>query len=100
MLTHMYSQSLDSSIVMNMTDRSTRSSGKILFKLPMPRSKFLNSFVYSGASAWNNLTLEEQMVPDLDQFKRNQKKKTLELEKSLYDTENWIGVNLSVSFDS
>lgn len=90
-LTHMDMKSLDLPVPPPIpldTSRSlTHSSGKILFTLPRPRSnKFLNSFAYKGAVAWNNLLLEEQMVPDLDQFKRAQKRKLLEIAALQYDT--------------
>lgn len=86
-LIHMYKRSLDMPYPVPQNDDGiqTRSSNKILFNLPTPKSdRFLKSFAYKGVVDWNSLSSEEQLVGDTDQFKNQQKKQMLLVEQALY----------------
>lgn len=46
----------------------------------------MKSFVYKGATDWNRVTSEEQLVRDIDVFKRTQKNQMLISERAIYGT--------------
>lgn len=87
LLVHMYKKTLtrDDSLFHVEHGIATRSSEKIMFRIPRPRVEiFRKSFVYQGMLHWNNLSSEEQLIPDVDHFKIAMKRKFLEMERASY----------------
>lgn len=68
----MYKRTRDpGSIPDNTHTIATRANSKLNFKLPFPTSnKYSKSHIYQGQVMWNNLTHEDQLIPDISWFKR------------------------------
>ena len=57
----------------------TRAHDKILVLCPRPRTeRFKNSFVYTTAKCWNELSLDEQRASSCNSFKLKTKKREFE----------------------
>lgn len=86
LMIYMYKLTLDPDFCPNPGHSfNTRTSAKLNFNLARPvHSKFNKSHCYVGRKLWNDLSADDQNLPDVDSFKRRLKRRLLETELALY----------------
>lgn len=85
LLSYIYVQETRSSdfIPDNTHSIGTQSNTKLNFKLLRPKTdKFAKSHIYAGYLLWNELLANDQMIPDLNWFKRRIKLHLIDEEKT------------------